>query len=63
MTVRELIERLSEFPAREEIRVEDVRGGTRAIEGVGLSDGIPAIFARMDFEADGKPPTSLKKGK
>ncbi|WP_419739066.1 hypothetical protein [Ruegeria sp.] len=50
MSVEELIERLSELPAHEEVWIADILGGLHEIDDVGLEDGVPAIFAHVDFE-------------
>ncbi len=55
MTVAELIERLSELPPHEAVWIECHGAGFWEIDDVGLSDGVPAIFAHVEFEADHDP--------
>ncbi len=46
------IERLSELPPHEAVWIECHGAGFWEINDVGLSDGVPAIFAHVEFEAD-----------
>ena len=48
MSVGDLIERLSGMPRDDEIRIGNALGTDCAIDGVGYSGGMPAIFAAQD---------------